>query len=45
MLMNLDLRSRVEGWRLAITGPQPPVDRVLRLSGFEDRVPIKRERG
>jgi anti-anti-sigma factor len=45
MLINLDLRSRVEGWPLSITDPQPPVARLLRLSGFEDRVPIQRRGG
>ena len=43
MLMNLDLRSRVEGWRLAITEPQPAVARLLQLTGFEERVPIERQ--
>ena len=45
MLMNLDLRSRVEGWRLTIADPQPAVERLLLLSGFEDRVPIRRRGG
>lgn len=45
MLMNLDLRSRAEGWSLAITRPQPGVARLLRLSGFAERVPIDGEGG
>jgi anti-sigma B factor antagonist len=45
MLMNLDVRSRAEGWRLALARPQPPVERLLRLSGFADRVRIDREGG
>jgi anti-anti-sigma factor len=39
-LMNLDLRARVEGWTIAMVGPQPRVRRVLSLCGFEDRIPI-----
>jgi phosphoserine phosphatase RsbU/P len=45
MLMNLDLRSRAEGWSLAITRPQPAVARLLRLSGFAERVAIDGEGG
>lgn len=40
LLMNFDLRSRVEGWSLTFTTPQPVVRRLLRLTGFGDRVPI-----
>jgi anti-sigma B factor antagonist len=39
-LMNLDLRSRAEGWTLAFTAPQPAVRQLLRLCGFEHRVPL-----
>ncbi|MGI8779747.1 MAG: STAS domain-containing protein [Solirubrobacteraceae bacterium] len=39
-LMNLDLRSRGEGWSLAFSEPQPAVRRLLRLCGFEHRVPL-----
>ena len=40
-LMNLDLRAREEGWTVSLTSPQPAVLRLLKLSGFEDRIPIR----
>lgn len=39
-LMNLDLRSRAEGWALVLASPQPAVRRVMTLCAFEDRIPI-----
>jgi anti-sigma B factor antagonist len=39
-LMNLDLRSRAEGWTLALASPQPAVRRVMTICAFEDRIPI-----
>jgi anti-sigma B factor antagonist len=40
-LMNLDLRGRAEGFELALAAPGPAVLRVLRLTGFEQRLPIE----
>ena len=40
-LMNLDLRARREGWALSLARPQPAVMRLLKLSSFGDRVPIR----
>lgn len=40
VLMNLDRRSRREGWSLAIENPRDQVLRLLQLCGFEQRLPI-----
>jgi len=40
VFMNLDLRSRREGWSLAIENPRDQVLRLLQLSGFDQRLPI-----
>lgn len=40
VLMNLDRRSRREGWSLAIENPRDQVLRLLQLSGFDQRLPI-----
>jgi anti-anti-sigma factor len=40
LLMNLDRRARREGWSLAIENPRGQVLRLLRLCGFEQRLPI-----
>jgi anti-anti-sigma factor len=40
VFMNLDLRSRREGWSLAIENPSDQVLRLLQLCGFEQRLPI-----
>ncbi len=40
-LMNLDLRARAEGFELALAAPGPAVLRVLRLTGFDKRLPIE----
>jgi anti-sigma B factor antagonist len=40
-LMNLDLRSRAEGFELVLAAPGPAVLRVLRLTGFDKRLPIE----
>jgi anti-sigma B factor antagonist len=40
VLMNLDRRSTREGWSLAIESPRGQVMRLLRLCGFEQRLPI-----
>ncbi len=38
--MNLDRRSKREGWSLAIINPGGQVLRLLELCGFDQRVPI-----
>jgi anti-anti-sigma factor len=40
VLMNLDRRSKREGWSLAIENPRGQVLRLLQLSGFDQRLPI-----
>lgn len=40
VLMNLDRRSRREGWSLAIENPRGQVLRLLELCGFDQRLPI-----
>ena len=40
VLMNLDRRSRREGWSLAIENPRDQVLRLLQLCGFDQRLPI-----
>jgi anti-sigma B factor antagonist len=40
VLMNLDRRSRREGWSLTIENPHGQVLRLLELSGFDQRLPI-----
>jgi anti-anti-sigma factor len=40
-LMNLDVRGREEGWALSLASPQAPVMRLLKLSGFEERIAIR----
>lgn len=40
VLMNLDRRSRREGWSLKIEKARGPVLRLLQLCGFEQRLPI-----
>jgi anti-sigma B factor antagonist len=40
VFMNLDRRSRREGWSLAIENPRGQVLGLLQLSGFEQRLPI-----
>ena len=40
MFMNLDRRSRREGWSLAIENPRGQVLQLLQLCGFEQRLPI-----
>lgn len=41
-LMNLDRRSKREGWSLTIENPQTQVRRLLELCGFDQRLPINR---
>ncbi|HET9719166.1 MAG TPA: STAS domain-containing protein [Solirubrobacteraceae bacterium] len=41
-LMNLDRRSKREGWSLAIENPRGQVRRLLELCGFDQRLPITR---
>jgi anti-sigma B factor antagonist len=40
VFMNLDRRSRREGWSLAIENPRGQVLRLLQLCGFDQRLPI-----
>jgi anti-sigma B factor antagonist len=40
VFMNLDRRSRREGWMLAIDKPCGQVLRLLQLCGFDQRLPI-----
>ncbi len=40
-LMNLDLRARADGFELVLAAPGPAVLRVLRLTGFDKRLPIE----
>ena len=40
VLMNLDRRSKREGWSLAIINPRGQVLRLLELCGFDQRLPI-----
>lgn len=40
VFMNLDRRSRREGWSLAIESPRGQVLRLLQLCGFDQRLPI-----
>jgi anti-sigma B factor antagonist len=40
VFMNLDRRSRRDGWSLAIENPRGQVLRLLQLCGFEQRLPI-----
>ena len=40
VFMNLDRRSRREGWALAIENPRDQVLRLFQLCGFEQRLPI-----
>lgn len=40
VFMNLDRRSRREGWTLSIINPGGQVLRILRLCGFDERLPI-----
>jgi anti-anti-sigma factor len=40
VFMNLDRRSRREGWSLAIENPRDHVLRLLQLCDFEQRLPI-----
>ncbi|MHB8659084.1 MAG: STAS domain-containing protein [Solirubrobacteraceae bacterium] len=40
VLMNLDLRSRREGWTFAIANPRAQVLRLLKLCGFDQRLPV-----
>jgi anti-sigma B factor antagonist len=40
VFMNLDRRSRREGWTLAIENPRGQVLRLLQLCGFDQRLPI-----
>lgn len=39
-LMNLDLRARAEDWEFALAAPAPTVMRLLKLTGFEQRLAI-----
>lgn len=39
-IMNLDRRSRRDGWSLAIENPRDQVLKLLQLCGFEQRLPI-----
>jgi anti-sigma B factor antagonist len=39
-LMNLDRRSKREGWSLTIENPRGQVLRLLKLCGFDQRLPI-----
>lgn len=41
VLMNLDLRARREAWDFTIRRPQGQVLRLLRLCGFDQRLPIE----
>lgn len=41
VLINLDRRSRREGWSLEIESPSGQVLRLLKLCGFDQRLPIK----
>lgn len=43
VLMNLDRRSRREGWSLAVENPRDQVLRLLQLCGFEQRLAITPE--
>jgi anti-sigma B factor antagonist len=40
-LMNLDVRSRAEGWTLVLAGAQPPVVRLLAICHFDQRVEMR----
>jgi anti-sigma B factor antagonist len=40
VLMNLDRRSKREGWSLAIENPHGQVLQLLELCGFDQRLPI-----
>lgn len=40
VLMNLDRRSKREGWSLVIENPRGQVLRLLKLCGFDQRLPI-----
>jgi anti-sigma B factor antagonist len=40
VFMNLDRRSKREGWSLAIENPRGQVLRLLQLCGFDQRLPI-----
>jgi anti-anti-sigma factor len=42
VLMNLERRSRREGWSLMIENPHGQVLRLLELCGFDQRLPITR---
>ncbi len=41
LLLNLDVRSRQEGWELALARPQTAVLRMLRLLQIDSRIPIR----
>ena len=40
-IMNLDLRSRAEGWSLSLAQPAPAVRRLLALCAVDDRIEIQ----
>ena len=40
-LTNLDVRSRVERWSLALAGVQPQVAEVLATAGLDQRIDLK----
>jgi anti-anti-sigma factor len=40
VMMNLDLRSRREGWTLSIRNPSEQVLRLLQVCGVDQRLPI-----
>src|SRR5918994_5213396 len=40
-LSNLDVRSRVERWSLALTGVRPDVARVLADAGLDQRIDVR----
>ena len=40
VFMNLDRRSKREGWSLAITNPRGQVLHLLELCGFDQRLPF-----
>jgi len=40
LLLNLDLRSRQEGWELALARPRTAVLRMLKLLKIDSRIPI-----
>lgn len=40
VLMNLDVRSREEGWSLAVARPRPAVTRLLEISNVHKRIPV-----